>query len=101
MWLYKFKITNIFYLFLFNLQAIGSRNLLKSIAKQRESQQQQLRALIAEKKTQLERYAIFSFFLFLSFFIFSFFFCPEIQLIYYKKKISLALKKSYACETVE
>ncbi|KAK2551345.1 Intraflagellar transport protein 20-like protein A, partial [Acropora cervicornis] len=35
--------------------AIGSRNLLKSIAKQREAQQQQLRALIAEKKTQLER----------------------------------------------
>ncbi|KAK3704547.1 hypothetical protein QZH41_018261 [Actinostola sp. cb2023] len=37
------------------MKAIGSRNLLKSIAKQRESQQQQLRALIAEKKTQLER----------------------------------------------
>ncbi|CAH3039370.1 unnamed protein product, partial [Porites evermanni] len=40
------------------LQAIGSRNLLKSIAKQREAQQQQLRALIAEKKTQLERFRV-------------------------------------------
>ncbi|XP_070572775.1 intraflagellar transport protein 20 homolog [Ptychodera flava] len=38
------------------MKAIGSRNLLKSIAKQREAQQQQLQALIAEKKTQLERY---------------------------------------------
>nr|XP_002130224.1 intraflagellar transport protein 20 homolog [Ciona intestinalis] len=37
------------------MKAIGSRNMLKSIAKQRESQQQQLKALIAEKKTQLER----------------------------------------------
>lgn len=36
-------------------QAIGSRNLLKSIAKQREAQQQQLQALIAERKMQLER----------------------------------------------
>ncbi|EQB78377.1 intraflagellar transport protein 20 isoform 3-like protein [Camelus ferus] len=35
--------------------AIGARNLLKSIAKQREAQQQQLQALIAEKKMQLER----------------------------------------------
>ena len=42
-------------IYLVFLQAIGSRNLLKSIAKQREAQQQQLRALIAEKKTQLER----------------------------------------------
>ncbi|KAM9801545.1 intraflagellar transport protein 20 homolog [Neosynchiropus ocellatus] len=40
------------------LKAIGARNLLKSVAKQRESQQQQLRALIAEKKMQLERYRI-------------------------------------------
>ncbi|CAJ0938146.1 unnamed protein product [Ranitomeya imitator] len=39
-------------------QAIGARNLLKSIAKQREAQQQQLQALIAEKKMQLERYRI-------------------------------------------
>lgn len=37
------------------MKAIGSRNLLKSIAKQREAQQQQLQALIVEKKTQLER----------------------------------------------
>jgi len=37
------------------MKAIGSRNLLKSIAKQRESQKQQLQALITEKKTQLER----------------------------------------------
>ena len=37
-------------------QAIGSRNLLKSVAKQREAQQQQLHALIAEKRMQLERY---------------------------------------------
>ncbi|XP_068749851.1 intraflagellar transport protein 20 homolog [Montipora capricornis] len=40
------------------MKAIGSRNLLKSIAKQREAQQQQLRALIAEKKTQLERFRV-------------------------------------------
>ncbi|XP_798031.3 intraflagellar transport protein 20 homolog [Strongylocentrotus purpuratus] len=40
------------------MKAIGSRNLLKSISKQREAQQQQLQALIAEKKTQLERYRI-------------------------------------------
>ncbi|XP_031553214.1 intraflagellar transport protein 20 homolog [Actinia tenebrosa] len=40
------------------MKAIGSRNLLKSIAKQRESQQQQLRALIAEKRTQLERFRL-------------------------------------------
>uniref|UniRef100_A0A670JWR7 Intraflagellar transport 20 n=1 Tax=Podarcis muralis TaxID=64176 RepID=A0A670JWR7_PODMU len=37
------------------IKAIGARNLLKSIAKQREAQQQQLQALIAEKTTQLER----------------------------------------------
>ncbi|XP_015912783.2 intraflagellar transport protein 20 homolog isoform X1 [Parasteatoda tepidariorum] len=37
------------------LKAIGSRNLLKSITKQREAQQQQLQALIIEKKLQLER----------------------------------------------
>ena len=40
------------------MKAIGARNLLKSIAKQREAQQQQLQALIAEKKTQLERYRV-------------------------------------------
>ncbi|XP_029468410.1 intraflagellar transport protein 20 homolog [Rhinatrema bivittatum] len=40
------------------MKAIGARNLLKSIAKQREAQQQQLHALIAEKKMQLERYRI-------------------------------------------
>ncbi|KAK9412472.1 intraflagellar transport protein 20 like [Crotalus adamanteus] len=40
------------------IKAIGARNLLKSIAKQREAQQQQLQALIAEKKTQLERYRV-------------------------------------------
>ena len=38
-----------------HLQAIGARNLLKSISKQREAQQQQLVALITEKKMQLER----------------------------------------------
>ncbi|XP_059962893.1 LOW QUALITY PROTEIN: intraflagellar transport protein 20 homolog [Mesoplodon densirostris] len=38
--------------------AIGARNLLKSIAKQREAQQQQLQALTAEKKMQLERYRV-------------------------------------------
>lgn len=37
------------------LQAIGARNLLKSVEKQREAQQQQLQSLIAEKKMQLER----------------------------------------------
>eukprot|EP00116_Pleurobrachia_bachei_P014809 sb/3475071/ len=40
------------------LKAIGARNLLKSMAKQRESQQQQLIGLIHEKRTQLERYRI-------------------------------------------
>lgn len=39
-------------------QAIGSRNHLKSMSKQREAQQQQLQALIAEKKMQLERYTM-------------------------------------------
>ncbi|XP_061549405.1 intraflagellar transport protein 20 homolog isoform X1 [Phyllopteryx taeniolatus] len=39
-------------------KAIGARNLLKLVAKQRETLQQQLQALIAEKKTQLERYRI-------------------------------------------
>ncbi|NWZ65816.1 IFT20 protein, partial [Acrocephalus arundinaceus] len=40
------------------MKAIGARNLLKSIAKQREAQEQQLQALIAENKMQLERYRI-------------------------------------------
>ncbi|KAG3287109.1 IFT20 [Ictidomys tridecemlineatus] len=39
-------------------EAIGARNLFQSIAKQREAQQQQLQALIAEKKMQLERYRV-------------------------------------------
>nr|XP_046245270.1 intraflagellar transport protein 20 homolog isoform X2 [Scatophagus argus] len=39
------------------MKAIGARNLLKSVAKQREAQQQQLQALIAEKKMQLESVA--------------------------------------------
>ncbi|XP_061695499.1 intraflagellar transport protein 20 homolog isoform X2 [Syngnathoides biaculeatus] len=38
------------------LKSIGARNLLKLVAKQRETLQQQLQALIAEKKMQLERY---------------------------------------------
>lgn len=37
------------------MKAIGFRNLHKSIEKQREAQQQQLLALISEKRTQLER----------------------------------------------
>ncbi|XP_067928006.1 intraflagellar transport protein 20 homolog [Watersipora subatra] len=37
------------------IKAIGSRNLLKSMSKQREAQQQQLQALIVEKRMQLER----------------------------------------------
>eukprot|EP01137_Pigoraptor_chileana_P032333 Opistho-2@21549 len=37
------------------LKAIGSRNLLKSIAKQREAQQLQYHALIVEKEIELER----------------------------------------------
>lgn len=36
-------------------QAIGSRNLLESVAKDREMQQQQLHALVLEKKIELER----------------------------------------------
>jgi len=40
------------------MKAIGSRNLLKSVAKQREAQQQQLHALLTEKKMQLERLRI-------------------------------------------
>ena len=43
-------------IFVISSQAIGSRNLLKSVAKQREAQQQQLQALITEKKMQLERF---------------------------------------------
>ena len=39
-----------------NVQAIGARNLLKSYAKQREAQQEQLRALIVEKKSELDRF---------------------------------------------
>lgn len=38
------------------IRAIGARNHLKSIAKERDAQKQQLKALIAEKKMQLERY---------------------------------------------
>lgn len=38
------------------IKAIGARNHLKSIAKERDAQKQQLKALIAEKKVQLERY---------------------------------------------
>lgn len=38
------------------LQAIGARNMLKSIAKERESYQHQLQTLITEKKIQLERW---------------------------------------------
>jgi len=37
------------------MKAIGSRNLLKSISKQREAQQEQLKALIVEKRMELER----------------------------------------------
>ncbi|KAH9502435.1 Intraflagellar transport protein 20 [Bulinus truncatus] len=40
------------------IKALGARNLLKSISKQREAQQQQLQALITEKKMQLERLRI-------------------------------------------
>ena len=38
-----------------SLQAIGARNTLKSIAKERESHKHQLQTLITEKKVQLER----------------------------------------------
>jgi intraflagellar transport protein 20 len=40
------------------LKAIASRNQLKSVSKQREAQQQQLHALITEKRMQLERLRI-------------------------------------------
>lgn len=40
------------------MKAIGGRNHLKSIAKERESQKQQLQTLIAEKKMQLERFTL-------------------------------------------
>ncbi|XP_076334167.1 intraflagellar transport 20 isoform X1 [Tachypleus tridentatus] len=40
------------------VKALGSRNQLKSVTKQRESQQQQLQVLILEKKIQLERLRI-------------------------------------------
>ena len=43
------------------LQAIGARNLIKSMAKQREAQQEQLHAMVAEKRMQLERYTPVSF----------------------------------------
>ena len=39
----------------FFIQAIGTRNKLKSIAKHREAEKQQLHSLIAEKKMELER----------------------------------------------
>lgn len=39
------------------MKAIGARNLLKSIAREREAQKQQLQALLIEKKMELERYA--------------------------------------------
>ena len=38
------------------MKAIGARNLLKSIARERDSQKQQLQALLIEKKMELERY---------------------------------------------
>nr|XP_035935655.1 intraflagellar transport protein 20 homolog [Halichoerus grypus] len=40
------------------MKTIGAQNLPKSIAKQREAREQQLQALIAEKKMQLERYQV-------------------------------------------
>eukprot|EP00088_Acartia_fossae_P059086 TRINITY_DN69775_c0_g1_i1.p1 TRINITY_DN69775_c0_g1~~TRINITY_DN69775_c0_g1_i1.p1 ORF type:complete len:146 (+),score=36.81 TRINITY_DN69775_c0_g1_i1:31-438(+) len=40
------------------MKAIGSRNLLKSYAKQREAQQDQLKALIAEKRSELDRLTV-------------------------------------------
>ncbi|XP_018026823.1 intraflagellar transport protein 20 homolog [Hyalella azteca] len=40
------------------LSALGARNMLKSISKQREAQQLQLQALIGEKKLELERLRI-------------------------------------------
>ena len=43
--------SNAFYI----LQGVGCRNKLKSIAKERESQKQQLQSMISEKKMELER----------------------------------------------
>jgi intraflagellar transport protein 20 len=40
------------------MRAIGTRNLLKSVAKQREAEQQKLQALITEKSMELERLRI-------------------------------------------
>ena len=37
------------------MKAIGARNLLKSIARERDAQKQQLQALLIEKKMELER----------------------------------------------
>ena len=37
------------------MKAIGARNLLKSIARERESRKQQLHALLVEKRMELER----------------------------------------------
>ncbi len=39
------------------MKAIGARNLLKSLGKQREAQMQRLQALISERDTELLRYA--------------------------------------------
>ena len=47
---------NVLYLFFpHSIKAIGTRNLLKSISKQREVEQQQLQAVIAERQAHLER----------------------------------------------
>ncbi|KAK9512846.1 hypothetical protein O3M35_001173 [Rhynocoris fuscipes] len=40
------------------MKAIGARNLVKSMAKQRDAQEQQLQALLLEKTTELERLRI-------------------------------------------
>lgn len=40
------------------MKAIGARNTLKSIAKERESHKHQLQTLITEKKVQLERFRL-------------------------------------------
>ncbi|XP_014485803.1 PREDICTED: intraflagellar transport protein 20 homolog isoform X1 [Dinoponera quadriceps] len=40
------------------MKTIGARNLLRSVAKQRESQKQQMQALILEKSVELERLRI-------------------------------------------
>lgn len=37
------------------MKAIGAQNLLKTIAKQRESEQQQIQSLIMEKSMELDR----------------------------------------------